>query len=178
MNKNTTIVISLLVFLAIGGLFLYRTNVRQGDLTDPLQTVEIEHPDTSEVTQYQNPEEALDVFLKSFIASAPPATDLDALPTALSLVSDRVRLEMPTEPNSGDLARFVGLQDVPDNGYEIGEVVAFDNAEIGVEDEMAEVEVIFNFSGGDAPRFFQLVRVNNSWKVDAVNPETQFKEVE
>lgn len=83
-------------------------------------------------------------------------------------------MNMNEELTSSDLAGFVGVQDVPDGGYDIKDVTYAEGVSFGLSDRVAEVRVDLNYSGGMVQKVFLLSRNNNGWKIDGVeNSETK-----
>ena len=60
------------------------------------------------------------------------------------------------------LISMVGVEDIPDNGYKIGEIFYEDN------DAFAEVEVTLKYSEGDIVKIFYLSKTDDLWQVDYV----------
>lgn len=118
---------------------------------------------------FHKPEETVEAFLINFIASAPPESDAKALSKALSLLSDNVRKKLPPNPASGDLARFVGVQDVPDRKYVISKVIYKKNLVSDNEKTLAQVHVILKYSGADSEKLFQLSKTTDAWRIDGIN---------
>lgn len=171
MDKKTLGIVSILVVLAIGGLYFYTRNDQPRLQTEMPQIDRVEEVDLVDLVdenEVRPPEEIVDTFLVNFIASAPPSTE-GASEQAAALLSEGAKLEMSEEPTSGDLARFVGVQDVPDNGYEISEAVYMDNPATGAEEGLAEIEVVLDYSGIKAVKLFQLTKTEIGWLIDAVN---------
>ncbi len=105
-------------------------------------------------------------FFDDFIAIAPPAEDPDAEGRILEMLSERALDEIDVEMLSRDLALFVGVQDVPDQGVEFEKITIED-------DGSASMVVILNYSGGSAERHVLLVKEDNDWKVDSITVKTQ-----
>jgi hypothetical protein len=168
MNKNLMITISVLIFAAIVGVFLFTRSGPQE--TTLVETGKETGGDTAieDIHNFQNPEEVVEAFLNIFILTAPPSVDEWLFEKALSLLSGGAKTGMEDEPTSGDLAMLVGVQDIPDNGYEIGNVVYKDNVAADIEDGLAEVSVTLKYSGGDAEKVFLLSKVEDSWQIDGV----------
>ncbi len=103
-------------------------------------------------------------FWENFLMLAPPAEDAEAGERLLDLLSDRAREEVTRETLSRDMALFVGVQDVPDQGVEFEEV----NMKA---DGSAVLPVNLNYSGGVTKRYIQLVKEDGEWKVDGVQSE-------
>jgi hypothetical protein len=171
MNRNLMITISVLLFASIIGVFLFTRNTTQNTTLVETDSEIGEEITLEEVDKSSDPESAVDTFLTNFILSGPPSANEEAVENAASLLSEGAKMGMEDEPTSGDLARFVGVQDLPDNGYEIGNVVYKDNVAADVEDGLAEVEVTFKYSGGDVVKTFLLSMVEESWQIDGVKQE-------
>lgn len=169
MNKRTLTILMVIGLAVLAGAFLFNNYNNSGPQlsgSEGTQTPELtDNTDTSEVRQRDRvvaeiPQEIVANFIESFIRSAPPTSNAQALADASSLLSDDVKMGMPTELTSGDLARFVGVQDIPDNGFEMGDVTYSDNT--------AEVQTTFKYSGGDTVKVFQLSIIDGLWKIDGV----------
>ncbi len=165
MNKNTVIIIALVVVLGIGGLIFMTGNNSQelpeDELTPQFSGELVE--DEIEITG--NPETVVALFMDNFIETAPPESDIEALNNALDLISDEAKMQFGDEPTSGDLAMFVGVQDIPDNGYQVSGVSFNQDGDQGT----ANVEVTLNYSGGESVKTFDLIKVNNNWVIDKIN---------
>jgi hypothetical protein len=164
MNKTVMKIVTIIILAGVG-LFLLNKNTTQNvqnNETDNTQTT------VTPVNQVviQSPEETIDTFLANFISSAPPNSDQQAIKEAVSALSEGAKIDT-TEPTSGDLARFIGVQDVPDS-YEVGEATLGDNNASNVVDGLAEVKVTLKYSGGDTERVFLLSKVENNWQIDGV----------
>ena len=164
MNK-TTIVVSIVIVLGATGLFL----VKRNSLLKPEPASQTESEVAVELPQgLPGPTEVVETFLESFIASAPPSVDNEVIKTAMSLLSEGAAMGLPTDPTSGDLARLIGVQDLPDQGYEVGDVSFKDNAAADIKDGLAEVEVALKYSGGDTTKTFLLSQSGAGWKIDGI----------
>ena len=100
-------------------------------------------------------------FLNNFIAFASPSEDPDASKKLLKVLSEDALLEIDEENLSRDFALFVGVQDVPDMGFEMGDV----SLEIG---NRAIVKTKLKYSGGSTLRNIHLLLEDEMWKVDSI----------
>ena len=101
-------------------------------------------------------------FMEDFMAIAPPSEDLEAEVRILGKMSERALGEIDTETLSRDMALFVGVQDIPDQGVDFKEV----NME---NDVSAVLEVELKYSGSSAHRNIHLVKEGGEWKVDSIS---------
>ena len=114
----------------------------------------------------RSPEDTVETFLSLILASTPPEPIAGAAQEAAALMTQDAAASLDAAAPSGSLARFVGIQDFPDQGFE---VVA-----LTIEGDRAVVKAVLHFSGGDTTRVFTLVREGTDWRVDsvAVAPQT------
>ncbi len=150
------------MIFAVGGV-VYLTGKEEKDTFTPEPGVEEITPEENLVTE--NPEDVVETFIENFIKTAPPESDQEALDTAVSLLSEEAKVEVGEEPTSGDLAMFVGVQDIPDQGYQISDI-SFTN---DIDEGYADVELTLKYSGGDAVRSFELSKINGNWLIDNIN---------
>jgi hypothetical protein len=167
-NLPAIIGIFVVIIIAILGWQLY--NNSKTVMSGPVSQVATEKGyDSESKIDRTTPENTIASFMKNFIASAPPVVDENSLRSALALLSEGAKAEVSEVPISGDLARIIGVQDIPD-GYTVGEIVYKDNLATGVENALAEAQVVLEYSGGDSPRLFLLSKVDNYWQIDGVMP--------
>ncbi|MFP4022720.1 MAG: hypothetical protein ACLFNR_01020 [Candidatus Paceibacterota bacterium] len=108
-------------------------------------------------------------FMENFIAIAPSSDDSAARSEILKTLSKDALNEIDEDDLSKDLALFVGVQDVPDEGVEVQEV------KITEADSKAVVIIKMNYSGSSEEREINLVAEEGQWKVDSVSsPELNF----
>jgi len=105
-------------------------------------------------------------FILDFIEVGPPNMDEAAANRAYLALSSRAQADMNQETLSRDLAMFVGVQDMPDQGVSVENLVF-------TTDDSAILTVGLNYSGGRALRAITLIKENDEWKVDAVAPVTE-----
>lgn len=110
-------------------------------------------------------------FIDSFVSASPPKANQYALESAVDLLSEGAKAGMDESPTSGNLAMLLGVQDVPDEGYEIGEVIYKENKASNIKDGLVEISVVLNYSGGDTERFFLLSKVDELWQIDGIRQE-------
>ena len=94
-----------------------------------------------------NVETVMKSFLEDFINSTPPETGQEGW----------------------GLTGMVGVEDIPDSGYEIGEISYQDNVEDNIKDGYAEVKVTLKYSDGDIVKTFYLSKTDDFWYVDSVS---------
>ena len=107
-------------------------------------------------------------FILDFIEVGPPSMDQAAAERAYQSLSSNAQASVNQETLSRDLAMFVGVQDMPDEGVSVENLVL-------AEDGSAILTVGLNYSGGRALRAITLIKENNEWKVDAVSLVEELK---
>lgn len=162
MNENTLMIILFLVIFAASGVIYFTRNNQSQILVPETERQEIT---IEKDVGTENPENVVELFLINFFKTAPPESDQQALDIAVSLLSEEAKMQVGDEPTSGDLARLVGVQDIPDQGYQISDISFTDNIDEGY----ADVEVTLKYSGGDAIRNFELSKIDGSWLIDNIN---------
>jgi hypothetical protein len=100
-------------------------------------------------------------FILDFIEVGPPSMDQAAAERAYQALSSRAQANINQETLSSDLAMFVGVQDMPDEGISVENLVL-------AEDGSAILTVGLNYSGGRALRAITLIKENDEWRVDAI----------
>jgi hypothetical protein len=106
-------------------------------------------------------------FIQDFIASAPPSADAQAQQRAYDVLSLGVKQLVSIETISRDLAEFIGVQDVPDQGASVEDLQMGENA-------TATLIVGLNYSGGRVLKAIDMVVEDGVWKVDAIRPLEQY----
>lgn len=102
-------------------------------------------------------------FMNDFVKVAPPSEDKDAANRVYEALSENVKSKISKETLSRDLALFVGVQDVPDQG------VSVENLIIN-EDGKATLVLGLNYSGsGRVLRNVNLIIEDGKWKVNSVS---------
>ena len=114
------------------------------------------------LTADSSPEEVVAAFLGHVFASAPPDGPERPAVVAASLLTDEAREAIDESAVlSGQLALLLGIQDVPDQGYQVGDAA--------VDGDDATVEATLSYSGGPATRTFALVQTDDGWHIDAIS---------
>jgi hypothetical protein len=101
-------------------------------------------------------------FMQDVVAIAPPNIDKEAAKRIYKALSSAARAEVSEETLSRDIASFVKIQDVPDQGISIEDLQIV---------SVREVYLIIglNYSGSRALRNIHLVIEDGIWKVDKVS---------
>lgn len=97
-----------------------------------------------------------------------PQTD-DPTVLAAAHMSDGAKAQIENPDGSYDLARFIGVQDVPDQGYTIQEVTFSENPANGDPQGLAAVNVALQYTGNTSNKTFILTRDGDTWLIDAVD---------
>ncbi|MGM0482903.1 MAG: hypothetical protein ACQEP6_03540 [Patescibacteria group bacterium] len=155
MNKRSI----LLVALAVVVLGVLVSVFGKGIAEAPTEETPAERKDHKEVGA---------IFLDNFLAIAPPAEDSDAQGKLESVLSSSALAEIDEDNFSRDVALFVGVQDIPDEGYEV-----LDDAE---NESDAYMKVRFNYSGGPVLKRIEMVEEDGVWKVDSVSDVNESEE--
>lgn len=113
-------------------------------------------PDTS------TPAAAVEAFLAAVFGSVPPSGTAESAQRAVALMTSEAAAELDPGSLSGSLARFVGVQDVPDGGFTVQDA--------SVDGERAEVGVILRYSGGETRRTVILFR-DGGWLVESITAD-------
>lgn len=177
--KNNKLFISMAItgLIVIGGIYLVRPRRQQNQTNqEALPQVTQTPGDINQQTDSEdkgqiertNPQKVIEVFLDSFMEAAPPDINQESVNQAVSYLSEGAKMAMTEPYSAGDLARFLGAQDIPDQGYEIGETFFKDNPASGINDGLAEVNVTLKYSGGNVNRTFQLSMAEGLWQIDSV----------
>ena len=106
-------------------------------------------------------EDVGETFISNFLKIAPPVESEDFEEDLIDTISERALAEIDVNRLSSEMALFVGVQDRPDLGVDI--------VDVSVEDEgLANMRVLFKYSGGDIEKVINLVKEGEEWKVDSV----------
>ena len=146
MNK---LVIYLLVFiLVIGGIWFVAKNGSSDKNGTTVPTAE-------------EAEEVGFNFMLDFVKIAPPESDLEAQERAYNTLSSNAKENINEDSIVIDLAMFVGVQDVPDQG------ISVENLEV-IDEENVILVLGLNYSGSRAFRALNLIVEDGEWKVDSI----------
>lgn len=162
MNKNKNILVAILVasLLAGGGFYFYQTkNMNRVEMN------EVEGDVNSEITK------VIDRFMIDFDRSMPPMGDGAYVEDAAGLFSEGGRAALPMVNGKYHLGQALGVQDNPDDGYVIEEIVTKVNPATKEANGLAEVKVSLEYSGGDVIRVFQMSKTADGWKIDQIETD-------
>lgn len=109
-------------------------------------------------------------FMLDFIAIAPPESDFEAMERIYDNLSVSARQQISGEMFSRDLALFVGVQDVPDQGVSVEDFQVINDSKVAL-------IVGLNYSGGRVLRKINLIIEEESWKVDSVVEYDKYEDV-
>lgn len=101
-------------------------------------------------------------FILDFITMAPPSSDPDAMERAYNALSRSAKEQVSRESLAGDMALFVGVQDVPDQGISIEDFIV-------VSDVQANLIIELDYSGGRVLRNINLIVEDGEWKIDSIS---------
>jgi hypothetical protein len=108
-------------------------------------------------------------FVLDFIEVGPPSMDEAAANRTYQALSSQAQTKVKQETLSRDLTTFVGVENTPDQGVSVENLVL-------AEDGSAILTIGLNYStGGRILKAITLIEEDAEWKVDAV---TQVKELE
>lgn len=172
-NKNVIIILLLLVLLIVS-YYLNNTGRSRSTYTGEKTGLAMEEPQQEidvVLLDRSDPIVVVGNFMENFVSASPPAINQEALKSAVGLLSEGAKASMNESPIAGNLAMLLGVQDVPNEGYEIGEVVYKDNKASGIEDSLAEINVVLKYPGGDTERLFLLSKIDNMWQIDGIRLE-------
>lgn len=100
-------------------------------------------------------------FMQDFVEIGPPEPNPEAEERVYAALSERAKTEVLRERLGRDMADFVGVQDVPDQGVSVEDLRV-------VDDENVVVVLGLNFSGGRVLREAHLIVEEDEWRVDKV----------
>ncbi len=100
-------------------------------------------------------------FMQDLIKAAPGEDDAAAAERLYAALSARAKTEVAEDTILRDIALFVGVQDVPDQG------VSVENLEVHSDTETTLI-IGLNYSGGRVLRAIDMVVEDGEWKVDAI----------
>ncbi len=165
--KRQSLVVGVLLLVLIGGgawyMFGRGSNIEGEDLAGvgvQEQTMETEIDEVNSL-DHQMAEFRAYTFIQDFVEIAPPESNPEAEERVYAALSERAKTEVSRERLSRDMAVFVGVQDVPDQGVSVEDLQV-------VDDENVVVVLGLNFSGGRVLREVHLVVEEDDWRVDKV----------
>lgn len=173
--KSTLVVVVVLALVAVGfvgilvfgGQFYGETPVVEK--AEPVEEALVESDlEASPAIDRSTPEKTVTAFVEQFITGAPPEIDQTANQQAFELLAEAAKSDLSQPVQSGELARLIGLQDIPDQGFSVNQTVYTPNPATGEDEGLAEVSVTFKFSGGDSERVFLVSKIGDQWQIDGV----------
>ena len=148
----------IIIIAMVGGLSGLAWWLLSTDTTEPIvvDTIEVEIPDAeaAEITGFN--------FMQDIIAGAPGDADMDAVSRVYEALSRNARTVVSEETIMADIAMFVGIQDVPDQGVSIQDLQTPSATE-------ASLIVGLNYTGGPVLRSINMVVEDGEWKIDSVD---------
>ncbi|OJI09159.1 hypothetical protein BK006_01895 [bacterium CG10_49_38] len=169
MNKNTIIWLVAVAILIVGG-FLFFNRSRQ----IPVETVTLAEDETSllnnvEPIQTDRPNDSVIEFMNQLYYAVPPKSDPIALGSMTSFLSAAAKQTALDQAGNFHPGLFLGIQDVPDLGFEIVGVRYRDNLATAQAGGVAEVTVKMKYSSGvDLEKTFVLSKVGDYWLIDGL----------
>jgi hypothetical protein len=179
MSKNKkglyfAVVILIGCLIGLFGYFGYRSFFNQPHETQTEDTLlpnqELAPPAVDENSR-TTADGAVHLFMDAFMASTPSESDNNTSHEAQIYISIETLQEVQTEDGQYRLPELVGVQDMPDLGYQMGEVTYESDPETGVEETVARVPVIFNYSDGPITKVFILSKAGEQWQITDVLQE-------
>ncbi|HDQ22919.1 MAG TPA: hypothetical protein ENN28_03000 [Candidatus Uhrbacteria bacterium] len=105
-------------------------------------------------------------FMLNFVAMAPPESDPVAMEKAYNALSVSAKNQVSRENIVSEMAFFIGVQDVPDQGISVEDLQITDT-------DRATLILGLNYSGGRTIRNVNMVVENGEWKVDSISVPEQ-----
>lgn len=159
MEKSKYIIYAIVVIVVLGLVWFFVSD--EGLQTTPLPedtngNGEVVVPD------YEQAEFVGFNFILDFIKIAPPESDPEAIERVYEALSAEAREEIDKENLVRDMAYFVLVQDVPDQGASVEDLQI-------VSDTVAVLVVGLNYTGSRTMREVELIVEDGEWKVNAIN---------
>lgn len=149
--------------------------VEQGSMSEACKAIlaveDWETVCTNEAPAHEEAEVIAFNFVLDSLALAPPATDADALDRVLRALSEEAQGSVKRETASRDVALFLGIQDVPDQGVSVEDLQVVSPSEV-------YVVLSLQFGGSRVLRHVHLVIEHGTWKVDRVDAPKEVRSFE
>ncbi len=162
MNKNILIIAFVVILAGVGGYLLFGSADSGMDgVVEEKLTAEQEEAAAiaDEDTELKS---IVSSYMGNFEMSAPPESDAESAEKAYALLTERAQnLKEEGTSTSAFLAQFSGVQDLPDEGYEITSITTGPG-------NTKEVNTTWNYSGGDVAKTFYLESVDDIWLIDSI----------
>jgi len=155
MNKKT---IAFLVAVGLLLLFVFFSRTVQA----PEVTNDIKNSSEIQTPTHDEAELVGLAFIQDVILVAPPNSDPYAAARIYEALSSSARHSVAESFISADIARFVGIQDVPDAG------VSVEDLQI-INDTQVTLVLGLNYTGTRALRAINMIVEGSEWKVDSVD---------
>jgi hypothetical protein len=154
--QNKTLIFVILAILLLVTILFFRTAQAPDPTTNGTDTpseIAVPTHDEAEMTGFN--------FMQDVILVAPPVTDAEAAQRIYQALSSSAREQVGETTVSADIARFLGIQDVPDLG------VSVEDLQVSSDEEVTLI-LGLNYSGGRTFRALTMIVEDGEWKVDSV----------
>lgn len=108
-------------------------------------------------------------FMQDFVKISPPSSDEEAKDRVYNSLSTSAKQFVSRENIVADMAQFVGVQDVPDQGVSVEDMQV-------MEDNSVILILGLNYSSGRVLKAVNLVNEEGAWKVGVVIPVVEQEE--
>ena len=171
MNRKIVIVIGILLVTTLLIIF-FIFSTRESDKTNssPTQGEDITPTTDSQIPSDEEAEQVAFTFIQNFIKSAPPEPDATAEQEAYNALSQDAKNDVSEENISRDLAAFIGVQGVPDQGASV--------EDLQLEGDKATLFVGLNYSGGRVIGAINMIVENGEWKINSIDVLEQYPPIE
>lgn len=167
MDRRVVIAIGIGAILLMGVLWLVFTpKDEQVQRPIPLPNEQDTPEPTIQELSDQEAEQVGFTFMQNFLKSGPPEPDPKAQQEAYDALSQIAKQRVAQDTLTRDLALFVGVQDIPDQGVSVEDLQR--------EGDTATLIVGLNFSGGQSLRAVELIVEEGEWKVNNIEPLEQY----
>lgn len=153
-----TIGVVVLVVLA-GGVWYWKSSGYVGGKTEEPSPSPVEFVEEKKLSPVETVEFFCETFFKSVLPQEGEEYDIKEAFALLSENAKKLVLEKDSDTTIG-LLNFAKVNTVPNNGFIIKGV-----SEV---DERATVEVLWDYSGRQTSKIFNLVLENGDWKIDTL----------
>jgi hypothetical protein len=153
-SKQYTVLLAVVAVLLIG-LAVFMWKAEYGPFSRDASSATTLDPLTA------SPEEVAHLFVEAFLLSAPPKFDAVAEQSAQSLLSERVK--------GNQLPELLGVQDIPDQGFIIGDTIYREDPDTQDPQGIAIVPVELLYSGGSVERWVVMRKFQSAWQIEGVS---------
>jgi hypothetical protein len=145
MRKTILIIVALAVAIGLGVWWLSKSKI--------VENIEKPSHQDANLVGY--------AFMVDFFAIAPPISDGEAADRVYEALSSSAKEKVSRDNISSDMATFVGVQDIPDQGMDIKDL------QVNEEDRVTLV-LELKYSGEKTTRGVNMVIEGNEWKIDSI----------